>query len=80
MLRLYINICEDFQLDAVLTLKDVEDFLSVSLLGLCKVDFIFIFSILWLSKANLVVLKYGEELFSHEILEISIVSSPDTFG
>jgi hypothetical protein len=80
MLRLHVDVCEDLQLDTVLTLKDVENFLSVRFLGLGQFNFVIILGIFGLSKAYLVILKDGEKLLPHVVLEISVMSSPDTLG
>jgi hypothetical protein len=56
MLRLHVDVCEDLQLDTVLTVEDVENFLSVRLLGLGQLDFVFVLRIFGLSKADLVIL------------------------
>ena len=80
MLGLHVDIGEYLELDAVLTLKNVENLLSMSFLGLGKVNLIVIVGILRLSEADLVVLKDGKELFPHVILEISVVSSSHALG
>ena len=76
MLRLHIDVCEDLQLDTVLTLKDVENFLSVRFLSLGQFHFVLILGIFGLSKADLVILKDGKKLLPHIVLEISVMSSP----
>lgn len=80
MLRLHVDVCEDLQLDSVLTLKDVENFLCVRLLGLGQLNFVFILCLFGLSKADLVILKDGEELLPHVVLEISVMSCSHTLG
>ena len=80
MLRLHVDVCEDLQLDTVLTLKDVENLLSMRLLGLCQLNFVFILCLFGLSKADLVIFKDGKELLPHVVLEISVMSSPHTLG
>lgn len=80
MLRLHVDVCEDLQLDTVLTVEDVENFLSVRLLGLGQLDFVFALRIFGLSKADLVILKDGEELLPHVVLEISVMRSPHALG
>ena len=80
MLRLHVDVREDLQLDTVLTLKDVENFLSVRLLGLRQFNFVFILCIFGLPEADLVILEDGEEFLPHVVLEIGVMSSPHAFG
>ena len=56
MLWLHVDVCEDLEFDAVLTVEDVENFLSVRLLGLGQLDFVFVLCVFGLSKADLVIL------------------------
>ncbi len=56
MLRLDVDIEEDFQLDTELTLHNIEYFLRVLLLGLGKADLILIICIFGLSETYLIAL------------------------
>jgi hypothetical protein len=80
MLWLHVDVCEDLEFDAVLTVEDVENSLSVRLLGLGQLDFVFVLCVFGLSKADLVILQDGEELLPHVVLEVGVMSRPHALG
>jgi hypothetical protein len=68
MLRLNLDVLEDLELYAEFSLQNVEDLGCVLNLSLCQPNFILVFCLFALSEANLIVLKYSVELFSHIVL------------
>ena len=79
VLRLNLNVMEDLQFDAELSLKDLKDFSCVLYLCLGQALLIAIVGLLALSEADLVVLEYRVELLSHVVLETVVVGSTHAF-